>query len=185
MIARLALLLAAATLAPSPAYELTPIPMKAGVNPVADIAGDGQGGSISLDWRENGNAWGYHIFMVRVGSSIATIAGKDFMTDQPHTGEDSIRAVRFARGRHAGKQTTLVLVADRKIGDAVPDPAATTISIHGLVANDDGLGTPYQFVEVEKRLAKRRYCNADMALATELGIALPPGYDGVRSADGC
>lgn len=183
MIVRGFVLLAAALAAP--VQDLTPIRLKPGLNPVADMAGDGQGGSISLDWRENGNAWGYDIFMVRVGGSVATIGGKDFITDQPHTGEDSIRAVRFARGRHAGKRTTLALVADRSVGDAVPDPAATTITVYALVANKDGIGTPYQFIKVEARQAKRRYCNADMALAGELGLPLPLGYDGVRSVDGC
>ena len=185
MIVRLLALLAAPVLAAAPVPALTPLRLQPGVNPVPNIAGDDQSGSISLDWRENGNAWGYDIFMVRVGGSIATIGGKDLITDQPHTGEDAIRAVRFARGTHAGKSTIFALVADRAIGEAVPDPAVTTISIYALVANDEGFGTPYQFVKVEERHAKRRYCNAHNALLTELRFPLPKSFDGVRSPDGC
>jgi len=166
-------------------YQLTPIRLQAGTNPVPDIAGDGKGGSISLDWRENGNAWSYDIFMVRVGGSIATIGGKDMLTDQPHTGEDTIRAVRFARGSYRGKTTTFALVADRKIVEAVPDPAATTVTIWALVANEEGLGTPYQFIQVGERRATRRYCNAHMALSSELGFPLLQSHDGTCSPDGC
>ncbi|MBB5708865.1 hypothetical protein [Sphingomonas xinjiangensis] len=185
MIVRMLALFAAAILAEPVSYDLTPIRLQAGVNPVQDIAGDGQNGSISLDWRENGNAWAYDIFMVRVGGSIATIGDKDFITDQPHTGEDAIRAVRFARGKHAGKSTTFALVADRKIEEAVPDPAATTITIYALVANEDGIGTPYHFVQAKQLHSKRRYCNAHMALFTELRLPLPKSYDGLSSPDGC
>jgi hypothetical protein len=164
---------------------LIPITLHAGINPVANIAGDGKTGSISLDWRENGNAWGYSIFMVRAGGSIATIAGEDRVTARPHTGEDVITAVRFARGPYKGRTTTFALVADREIVESVPDPARTTITIYALERNDEGLGTPYQFVEVNKLHPKRHYCNADMALKTELGLTLPRDYSGPRTLDGC
>jgi hypothetical protein len=164
---------------------LTPIVLHAGVNPVPNMAGDGKAGSIALDWRENGNAWGYHIYTVTIGGSIATVGGQDHLTDSPHTGEDMITAVRFARGSHAGHATSFALVATRKIGEAVPDPAPTTITRYALVANDSGVGTPYQFIPVGTVRAKRPYCNADMALHTELGLPLAADYDGARTIDGC
>ena len=149
------------------------------------MAGDGEPGSIALDWRENGNAWGYHIYTVSIGGSVATIGGEDHLTDSPHTGEDVITAVRFVRGTHAGRRTTFALVATRKVQDAVPDPAPTTITRYALVANHSGIGTPYQFVGVATAKPKRPYCNADMALHTELGLPIPADYDGNRSPDGC
>ena len=177
--------LAEVVVAGAPVAGLTPIALHAGVNPIPNIAGDGKSGSISLDWRENGNAWGYSIFMVRVGGSIATVDDEDRLTARPHTGEDVISAVRFARGPYQRRTSTFALVADRKIVESVPDPALTTIQIYALKRNDDGLGTPYQFVKINELHPKRHYCHADMALKTELGLALPRDYSGPRTLDGC
>ena len=164
---------------------LTPIPLHSGVNPIANIAGDKTAGSISLDWRENGNAWGYSIFMVRAGRSVATVEDADRFTDRPHTGEDAITTVRFARGRNGGRTTTFALVADRQIVESVPDPAPTTIKIYALVRNEEPLGTPYHFLLVNELHPQRRYCSADMALKTEIGFPLRPDYEGPRTVDGC
>jgi hypothetical protein len=177
--------LMAVGVAGAPGQVMSPIALHAGVNPIPNIAGDGKAGSISLDWRENGNAWGYGIYMVRAGGSIATVGDEDRLTARPHTGEDVITAVRFARGPYKGRTTTFALVADRNIVESVPDPAATTIKIYALQRNDEPLGTPYQFVKVNELRAKRHYCNADMALKTELGLPLPRDYSGPRTLDGC
>jgi hypothetical protein len=164
---------------------LRPIALHGGLNPIPNIAGDGTSGSISLDWRENGNAWSYSIFMVRAGSSIATIDGADRLVDRPHTGEDAITTVRFARGPYRGRTTTFALVADRDIVEGVPTPARTTIKTYALVRNAEQLGTPYQFVLVNELHAKRHYCNADIALKTEIGFPLRRNYEGPRTLDGC
>jgi hypothetical protein len=169
----------------APAPALSPLALHAGVNPVRDMAGDGKAGQITVDWRENGNAWSYHLFTVTIGGSVATFGDKERLTDSPHTGEDSITAVRFARGSHAGHLTTIALVASRKITGPVPDPAPATLTRYALVRNDGGIGTPYQFVVVGRLETQRRYCNADMALHTEWGLALGNDYDGARTPDGC
>jgi hypothetical protein len=176
---------AAVALAGASTSALTPIQLHAGINPIPDIAGDGKAGSISVDWRENGNAWGYTIFMVRAGGSIATVDDADRFTDRPHTGEDVITSVRFARGRYKGRATTFALVAERTIVESVPAPAHTTIKIYALLRNDEPLGTPYYFLKLNEAAAKRDYCNADMALKTELGFPLPPDYSGPQTPDGC
>jgi hypothetical protein len=31
----------------------------------------------------------------------------------------------------------------------------------------------------------KKYCNADMALLREVGLRLPPGYEGGEGEDGC
>jgi len=165
--------------------RLTPIQLHAGINPVPNIAADGKNGNISVDWRENGNAWGYSIFMVRAGGSIATVDGADRFTDRPHTGEDVITSVRFARGSYKGRATTFALVADRNIKDSVAAPTSTTIKIYALQKNDEPLGTPYRFVKVTETPARRDYCNADMALKTEVGFPLPRDYSGPRTPNGC
>lgn len=165
--------------------SLSPIPLHSGLNPVASIAGDKTAGSISVDWRENGNAWGYSIFMVRAGSSVATVGDADRFTDRPHTGEDAITTVRFARGPYKGRTTTFALIADREIVESVPGPARTTIKVYALVRNEEPLGTPYQFQLVDELHPQRRYCSADMALKTEVGFPLRRNYDGPRTPDGC
>jgi hypothetical protein len=140
---------------------------------------------VSLDWRENGNAWGYSIFMVRAGHSIATVGDADRLTDRLHTGEDAITTVRFARGPYRGRTTTFALVADREIVESVPEPARTTIRVYALVRNEGPLGTPYQFVLVNELRPQRRYCSADMALKMEIGFPLRANYNGPGTPDGC
>jgi hypothetical protein len=180
-----ALAASAAVLSPqSPSF--TPLRLHAGTNPIPNIAGDGKAGSITLNWRENGNAWGYDIFTVAAGGSVATVEDeKDRFTDQPHTGEDVITSVRFARGSYQGKQTTYALVAERHIVTSVPDPAKTTIKIYALVRNDGPLGTPYNFEKINEYYTTRQYCNAEMALKTELGLPLPRSYQGLATIDSC
>ena len=167
------------------AAGLVPISLHPGTNQIANFAGDGKTGTISLYWRENGNAWGYNILSVSAGGSLATVEGKDHFTARPHTGEDVITSVRFARGRYKGHLTTFALVADRNIVDAVPNPAATTITIYALTRSDEPVGTPYLFAKVNALHPKRRYCDADMALKTEVGFPLPTDYSGPAAVDGC
>jgi hypothetical protein len=185
ILAASACLAAPASAGPGDWPELTTIRLRAGTNTVADIAGDGKSGTITLDWRENGNAWSYDVYTVRVGGSIATVEDKDRFTDSPHTGEDVITSVRFARGRSGGRMTSFALVAHRNWVDSVPEPAATTIKLYALGRNGDGIGTPYAFTKVAEMTTTRRYCHADMALKTELGFPLTTNYDGLPSIDGC
>ncbi|MFM5886602.1 MAG: hypothetical protein ACKOQ3_14945 [Novosphingobium sp.] len=162
-----------------------PIRLHSGSNLIPNIAGDGRTGTISLSWRDNGNAWGYDVFTVAVSGSIATIDGRDNLTDQPHTGEDTIKSVRFARAALRGRTTTFALIADRRILNSVPEAADTTVSIYALVQNDTGTGTPYEFVLIKKYQTRRTYCNAEMALKTELGLPLSRSYQGPKSVNGC
>ena len=164
--------------------DLEPIRLRAGTNPVADIAGDGKPGSITLDWFDNGNAWSYDIFTVKVNGATATVDGKTSFTDSPHTGEDVIASVRFARGAHRGRTTTFALVAHREVVESVPEPAVTTITLYALEQNQ-GPGARYVFTSVNRMTAERRYCHADMALKTEIGFPLTRSYDGLPSIDGC
>ncbi len=180
MLLRLAML--AAALASTP---FLPVRLHKGVNQISNIAGDGKTGTITLDWRDNGNAWGYDIYTVAVGGSVATVDGRDRFTDSPHTGEDVITSVRFARRVLNGRSTLHALVSTREIVSSVPAPAATSIKIYALVRNDEGTGTPYEFKLVRQFRAKLQYCNADMALQTELGFPVARTYSGVRSANGC
>jgi hypothetical protein len=168
-----------------PAPRIEPIRLKAGVNHIADIAGDGHAGAIELRWRENGNAWGYDIFTVTVNGSIATVEGRDNITDSPHTGDDMVTSVRFVRGAAEGHRTTFILTASRNIVGPVPDPAPTVLRIYVLQRSRDALGTPYEFRLVREFSARRRYCNADMALQSEIGLPVARSYSGPVTIDGC
>ena len=121
-------LAAPASAGPAGWPDLAPIRLRAGTNAIDDIAGDGKSGSIRLDWHDNGNAWSYDSFTVKVNGSVATVDGRDRFTDSPHTGEDVIASVRFARGAHRGRATTFALVSHRDVVESVPDPAVTTIT---------------------------------------------------------
>ena len=165
--------------------SFSPLRLRSGLNNISNIAGDGRPGSISLTWRENGNAWGYDIYTVMVAGSVATHDDQTSFVDQPHTGEDSIVSVRFAKGRYQNRTTLFALVAKRDIVNSVPEPAKVEIKTYALVRNDAGLGTPYVFETVRKFSGSRLYCNAEMALKTELGLPLSGSYVGKKSQDGC
>ena len=169
--------------------NMVPLRLRAGINTVANIAGDGRSGTITLNWRENGNAWGYDIYTVVVSGSVVTheVDGVylDSFHDTPHMGDDMVTSVRFARGSFAGRATLLALVASRNYENSVPEPARTTITIYALMRNDSGTGTPFEFTQISQRLTERRYCNADMALRTELGFPLSGSYSGPSTASGC
>ena len=165
--------------------QFTPIRLVTGINRIPNITGTGEAGTITLGWRENGNAWGYDIYTVSVHGSVVTIDDKDYLTDTPHTGDDMIRSVRFARGVYGGQQTLFVLVATRSIARSAIDPARTTINIYVLAKNDGGLGTPYEFRAQRTFTASSLYCNADAALLTEVGLPLTRSYSGAYTATGC
>lgn len=178
-------LLGSASAAGGSTPSLVPVRLAPGVNEIANIAGTGQNGKITLLWRENGNAWSYDLFIVEAGGSIATINGENTITDTPHVGEDMIRSVRFARGTFRGRTTLQVLTATRTIVTSTYQPAKTKIEQFALVENDTGTGTPFEFVRVRSFVAQRLYCNAEMALKTEIGLSLTRSYSGAQSATGC
>lgn len=171
--------------APVAAQPLSPIRLTAGVNHIPNAIGPGQGATITLSWRDNGNAWGYDIYSVSVRGSVATIDGRDNVTDTPHTGDDMIKSVRFTRGIFRGNPTVILLTAERKIATSTSDPAPTVIQTYALSRNSEGTGTPYEFVPVRKYRTSVSYCNAEMALKTEIGLPLSRSYSGSHSRTGC
>jgi hypothetical protein len=182
----LALILLTAGVGANAQTIYAPVSLQPGTNEIPDIAGDGTSGSIVLLRRENGNAWSYDIYIVEAGGSVATYDdGKDMFRNQPHTGEDVITSVRFAKSDHLGRNTLFALVSSREIVVSVPEPAKVSIKTYALVENVDGLGTPYRFELVSSSIGSQTYCNADMALRTELGVPLSPNYQGSTSSNGC
>src|SRR6185295_4007356 len=44
--------------------DLKPIEIKPGLTRIPNAEGDGRDAQVFSAWRDNGNAWGYHIFIV-------------------------------------------------------------------------------------------------------------------------
>ena len=174
--------------------RLTPIPLRAGVNPIPRFAPDGRDARIVLGWRDNGNAHGYDVFLVLMPTKrgwadwniVGFEDGNDFrdqIRDEPHTGEDVVVAVRFVRA--GPKQTPLVAVASRKWTVTFYDRAETTMSVYELRQTDGGPVTRDYFTVSKRWKAQKRYCNAELALRDELHLPLPSDYGGPNKVDGC
>jgi hypothetical protein len=168
-----------------------------GVNTVPNFAGDGRGARIVEGWRDNGNAHGYHLYVVllpvKPGGTDWNVVGvddaerfEDTVADAPHTGEDIVRRVVFARGLLDGHDATLLLMATRQWRNSIPEPAITEIRVYELRRNDGDVGeTQDYFQSVGSYLTKIEYCNADNALKDEFGIPLPRPYAGGPTKTGC
>jgi hypothetical protein len=193
----LALLPIATRAAPTPRGVLTPIPLHSGVNRLPNFASDGREGRIVLAWRDNANAHGYDVFLVllptKAGANDWNIVGfedgedfADTLRDQPHTGEDVVRAVRFVRTWQSGKEVPLVVTATRTIVTSIPRPAQTPIAVYSLQKSDGVPGTTADYFRViRKWRAKRLYCNAELALKDELRVPVRQNYQGSHAIGGC
>ncbi|MXV36501.1 MULTISPECIES: hypothetical protein [unclassified Saccharibacter] len=112
---------------------------------IPHMTDDGRAGTIIHTWRENGNAWGYHVYMVTATSdkteahispiSLVEIDGKDKLTASPHTGDDALSTAVFARGTKQGETTShlYLITVRRPMLDSVPDPSPTTVRIYRLI----------------------------------------------------
>ena len=154
---------------------------------------------IVLGWRENGNAHGYDIAMVLLQDHnegwnvvrrerqplLAEDRGEDAITDRPHTGDDMVRAFRFARGRVDGKPATLLFVATRDLEGTIPEASRVMFEVYRLDHQMEVGTTPDHFVAIQQDRSSERYCNADMALFRHFGLALRTSYAGSHTSDGC
>lgn len=182
--------------------DLVPIKLTAGVNRIPKFAPDGRDGLIVLGWRDNGNAHGYDLYVVllptKPGASDWNVVGifpkgyaapiEDTIQDDPHLGEDVVRAVRFARGTLDGKPTTLLITATREldVDVGIPGPSFTSFDVYRLTPSDGGIGSTADFFErVSHERSTTKFCNALMALFRAFGLALPASYAGPKTVDGC
>ena len=127
----LAVMMPAAVAAADPDHkldQLAPISLHAGANTISRLAPDGRDGLVAYGWRDNGDAHGHHVMLVMLrdaGGQNWTVvsterpgsdaAASDTIVDDPHTGEDVVRATRLVRGRVDGKAATLLFVATRMV----------------------------------------------------------------------
>ncbi len=191
------LLLAAASPPPVIA-DLKPIALHPGINRIAGFLPGGATATIVEAWRGNGNAHGYHVWMVLGGPSEGSPIGlvgvdgagrpSDVITDNPFDGERALGAVRFATGMIAGRQATLLVEA--KLDDSpsgIPaDHATATVRWFRLDHQADATGrTTDAFVPIGTAQTTKRYCNADLALRDVAHIPLTAQFGGANSVDGC
>ena len=200
------LLVGAATLPPSPPptiADLVPVSLHPGVNHVPGFLVGGGTATIVEAWRGNGNAHGYHVWMVLAGPSegnpvgVVGVAGDEHfpvfatVSDNPFDGERILGAVRFATGRIAGKPATLLIEAslDESPSGVLADHSTATIDWYRLdhVADPtDTVGrTTDEFVPIGRVRTTKRYCNADLAMRDEARLPLPRDFDGFNRVDGC
>lgn len=183
--------IAGATELSSRVTDITIIPVKNGINHVENFAPDGRGGVIVQGWRDNGNAHGYSRYMALVemerktlnvvtidthdrarGNGISEI---DSVRDDPHTGEDVVSTVKFARAKVDGTSATVLIIATRDLSKAesLPDVTPVDVEFYRMVENSDAVGwPPYYFDLFSRERLKGTYANANCGLAKELGIAV-------------
>jgi hypothetical protein len=109
----------------------------------------------------------------------------DMITDIPHTGDDMVKAFRFARGKVDGKPATLLLTATRDQGETIPDPSRVTFDAYRLDHEPDVGTTPDHFSLILRDRSQGNFCNADLALSRRFGLSLRASYQGLPSPDGC
>ncbi|GBQ83328.1 hypothetical protein [Gluconobacter albidus] len=145
--------------------------------------------TVTPFWRENGNAWGYHLYAVTTpdaeqpdqadlvdrqdAAPNAPLA--DMLADSPHTGEDAIQTVHFATARVNGKSSLLLFIATRDMGGhPVPQPSPAHVRIYQLTREDGEPGTTaFTFRPLSTIASPVTTCHADIALraATKIPFA--------------
>ena len=192
-------LLAAASPPPT-VTDLKPITLHPGVNRIPGFLPGGGTATIVQGWRGNGNAHGYHVWMVLGGPSegngpgVIGVEGDEHVpvfatvSDNPFDGERVLGAVRFATGRIGAKPATLLIEAmlNESRSGVLADHATATVRWYRLDHDKDAIGrTTDEFVLIGTVTTAKRYCNVDLALRDAAGLALTPDFAGANRIDGC
>jgi hypothetical protein len=167
--------------------DLTEIPLHPGLNHIEGFAQDGRPADILEAWRDNGNAHGYHLFVLTMPSApgkfdwnvVGTERGdeplRDCIRDDPHTFEDAVRSIRFAHGRVDGRSATLLLVATRDVSPLtnLAAPVPVTYEAFELIHVDHCCGTADVLSRVLVEHSEQVFSSADLALSQRFGMPLP------------
>jgi hypothetical protein len=179
--------------------NLLPIVLHDGVNPVPAMTEDGREGMIVTGLKNYITADGsYHVFLVLarnrppdLGWSVVTtgtgpsISPEDQidLADVPHTGEDMVGSIRFARGDVAGHPSFILLIARRGMEGPIPAASHATISLY-VLQEDADVGADIFVLKGELK-PSACYGNTDLALKAELGLQLPADYEGPQKVGIC
>jgi hypothetical protein len=181
--------------------EVRAVVLRSGVNVIPAMTDDRRSGMIVTGYKNYFTADGaQNIFLVMTRNSrerhpqdwsvvttgkAPNIEPDDPVTqgDGPHTGDDVVRSVRFARADLDGRRAFVMLIAQRAFEGSIPSPSHVTISIYRLDRDRDLDADVF----VYKGEIKPSACfgNADLALNKVLGLALPPFYSGPSSSGAC
>jgi hypothetical protein len=176
--------------------DLVPIELARGITQIPSFTQDGRPARVLKAWRENGNGHGYFTYVITISGGAGQEGDwnlvpvtvptpwsvQDTLTDAPHTFEDVARSVRFARGRLDEQAEVLLFTATREIANSYADPTPVTFELYRVVVTDE-MGDVLE--RVRSWRSAKNYCNADMALLREVGLRLPPGYEGGEGETGC
>ena len=182
--------------------DLIQIPLPDAVNTVERFAPDGRPAIVMRAWRDNGNAHGYWLYTVLMKPAtgeaviedewnVVSIRSRnsrvsDFIRDDPHTFEDYVRSVAFARGTIDGRAAVLLLTATRQVKASLTDPSTVNYEVYKLMHRRDGdVGTVDAFELALNWKSTERYCNSELALSKEFGLPLPKDGPATDLPDGC
>ncbi len=189
--------LATAIIEPGAVTGWQPITLHPGVNRVAGFLPGGRTAIIVQGWHANGNAHGWHDWMVLGGPSegqrfgVVPVEGSrstDELRDEPFDGERVIGTVRFARGRIAGKVESLLVQAHLVASPSgvLADHATAVVHLSVLRRHPGTVGeTTESFVPLATTQTTKQYCNVDLAVRDTLRMPLPRDYAGADRIDGC
>lgn len=183
--------------------EITVVP---GPNPVARLAPDGRDGLIieashSDSPIADGSSVNYMVLLkgagpdsgweavdLEPGPSVSSDApfGGLLMRASPHTGEDWKRSIAFARATLNGAPATLLLLADRDMGQAETaySPVPVRLSVFALRVASDDTGQDH-FVLIRQSWAPKCYVDAQWALIEAFKLSVPPAFEGDRRTSAC
>jgi hypothetical protein len=175
------------------ALELTSfkvVPLTYGVNAV-DFGPDGTHGKVVLGWRYNFNAHGFGVatfyladpkrvpppsFQTGDMLGIVTVwddvkASKEALTVTTSGGADCVLH-DFRLLISSQHKPSLLVVADRVMGETFVDENVVTFKVYALKQNTDQMsGQPaFSFDLTEQLTAKRKYCDVERAFHDEIGI---------------
>jgi len=170
--------------------DVKQIEIGAGLTRIKNAEGDGRDAQVFYAWKNDVSAWGFGVYVVTMPTKVTpdktrwNIVGIETdnhdldveITNQPHTRDDDLKVVRFARGKLDGVADTFLITATRDPDGPVADATSTAIRIYSLGNHEDeGVGTtPDRFDLVFSYTTAKKYADADDALLAELGLPLPP-----------
>lgn len=157
-----------------------------GVNDV-DFGPPGTHGTVVFGWRENFNAHGFGVATFYLNAPKGTVSGfqrenmlglvslwnaqKEQLTVKTSGGADCVLHDFRLLISNEHKPSLLVL-ADRKMGETFVDEESVTFKTYTLKQNKEQMPGPptYYFDLMEQRTAKRKYCDVEKALRDELDL---------------
>jgi hypothetical protein len=144
-------------------------------------------GTVVLGWRENFNAHGFGVATFYLKAPKGTVSGlqrddmlglvsvwngdKEEWTVTTSGGADCVLH-GFRLLISTQQKPSLLVLADRKMGETFVDEESVTFKTYTLKQNKEQMPGPpaYYFDLTEQRTAKRKYCDVEKAFRDELGF---------------